>query len=254
MDNYFAYDDGSVEKSYFLLPAINFPAKTALQFTLNEPDTIRGMMVHFGAQAPTASGKYFSIVVYKSLGALGVNDSIILKEDLFRVMYEPSYNGFTSYAFQSPKRLDAGTYYIGITQPANFGSDSIYYGLDVNRNTNTQYLSYNVDGTWYSSTINGSVMMRPIVGQEFVPTGVKDAVQNNVSDIVLFPNPAVEEVFIQSDITFIHCQIISMEGKIIDKRLLNENRLRIDDLNAGMYILRFSDSKGRIISKQINKQ
>lgn len=254
MDNYFAYDDGSVEKSYFLLPAVNYPAKTALQFTLNEPDTIRGMMVHFGAQAPTASGKYFSIVVYKSLGALGVGDSIILQEDLFRVLYEPSYNGFTSYAFQLPKRLDAGTYYIGITQPANFGSDSIYYGLDVNRNTNAQYLSYNVDGTWYSSTINGSVMMRPIVGQDFVPTGVKDVDQNNLPELLLFPNPAADEVFIKSDMAFIQCQIISMDGKLIDKRLLNENRLVIDDLHTGLYILRFSDIKGRFISKLLNKQ
>ncbi|GBL34456.1 hypothetical protein EMGBS15_00510 [Filimonas sp.] len=61
-DNYFAYDDGSAEKSYFLLPAVNFPSKTALQFTLNEADTLRGLMVHFGAQVPTALGKYFSIV------------------------------------------------------------------------------------------------------------------------------------------------------------------------------------------------
>jgi hypothetical protein len=40
-DNYFAYDDGSAEKSYFLLPAINYPSKTALQFKLNEADTLR---------------------------------------------------------------------------------------------------------------------------------------------------------------------------------------------------------------------
>ncbi len=252
-DNYFAYDDGSAEKSYFLLPAINYPSKTALKFTLNEPDTIRGLMVHFGPQLPTASGKYFSIVLYKSLGSIGQNDSIILQDDLYQVQYEPSYNGFSSYAFNTPTHLDTGSYYIGITQPANFGSDSIYYGLDVNRNTSLQHLSYNVDGTWYSSTVNGSVMLRPIVGQTFIPTAVSTLIKNEVTSIDLFPNPVQDILYIKSMEFFKNCSIYSITGKLIGIKSIQENELDIHTLQPGVYMLVFTDSKGNSISKKINK-
>ncbi len=252
-DNYFAYDDGSAEKSYFLLPAVNFPSKTALQFTLNEADTVRGLMVHFGPQAPTAFGKYFSIVLYKSLGSTGFSDSIILQEDLFKVQYEPSYNGFSSYAFSAPPLLSAGSYYIGITQPANFGSDSIYYGLDVNTNTSLQHLSYNVDGTWFSSTINGSVMMRPIVGQEFVPTGISTVVKNNTLSIKLFPNPTKDMMYVESSESFKRCHIYTIDGRLQHIAPVNEHSIDLRGLPTGSYIAIFTDAKGNTISKKINK-
>lgn len=252
-DNYFAFDDGSAEKSYFLLGAANFPTKTALKFTLNEADTIRGLMVHFGAQAPTALGKYFSIVLYQSLGTGSITDSIILQEDLFQVQYEPSYNGFSSYAFSTPPLLSAGTYYIGITQPANFGSDSLYYGLDVNTNSNLQHLAYNVDGTWLASTINGSVMMRPIVGQEFVPTAVSSVVQTPVDQIELYPNPVPELLRIHSTKNYIQCHVYSLDGRLISKELIHHQTIDLSKLNAGDYILVFVDEKGQSISKKINK-
>ena len=252
-DNYFAYDDGSAEKSYFLLPAINYPSKTALQFKLNEADTLRGLMVHFGAQVPTALGKYFSIVLYKSLGGNGIPDSIIAQEDLLRVQYEPSYNGFSGYAFSSPPLLDSGTYYIGITQPSNFGSDSIYYGLDVNTNTSLQHLSYNVDGTWFSSTINGSVMMRPIVGQAFIPTSVSTPVKQETAELQLYPNPAQDIVYVKSDESFPNCRIYTMHGELIRIADVTNHTIDLSQLKPGNYILTFTDSKGTNISKKINK-
>jgi len=253
-DNYFAYDDGSAEKSYFLVPAINFPAKTALQFTLNEPDTIRGLMVHFGSQAPTAAGKYFSMVLYKTLGGATTMDSVLLQEDLLQVQYESSYNGFSSYAFSNPILLPAGSYYIGIMQPANFGSDSIYYGLDVNNNTSFQHLSYSVDGTWYTSAINGSLMMRPIVGQVFTPTRVTDIIKTEGVALDLFPNPSVSTLHLDSKERYKRCMIYSMDGRLhgIQKVEVN-NTIDISGLQTGNYILVFTDSKGNSISKKINK-
>lgn len=252
-DNYFAYDDGTAEKSYFLLSAINFPAKTALKFTLNEPDTVRGLMVHFGAQVPTAAGKYFSIVLYHHLGSIGQSDSILLQEDLFRVMYEPACNGFTTYAFQNPVRLDAGSYYIGITQPANFGSDSIYYGLDVNRNANIDYLSYNVDGTWYNSNVQGTVMMRPIVGQEFTATGIHDISHDALGDVTLYPNPVSDAFTIQSEHTFTSCTIYSMQGQVVATPSIAGKEVKLGKLAPGIYVCFLKDQKGNTISKSIYK-
>ncbi len=252
-DNYFAYDDGSAEKAYFLLPAFNFPAKTALEFKLNEPDTLRGMMAYFGAQAPTALGKYFSLVLYKQLAGNGLQDSIIRQEDLYQVKYDTAINGFVTYAFSTPVVLQSGTYYMGITQPANFGSDSIYYGLDVNNNTSTQHLYYNVDGNWYASTVSGSVMIRPIVGQFFTPTQVGTLVEKK-STISLYPNPAMNDITISTDEKIQRCTIYQLNGSKIRTCVPVEHHMPISDLKPGNYLLEIITESGRKISSQFSKK
>src|SRR5690606_1452650 len=53
-DNYLAYDDGTAEKSYFLNLGQSLPGKTAIEFRLNAPDTLRGVAIYFGQQSPSA--------------------------------------------------------------------------------------------------------------------------------------------------------------------------------------------------------
>ncbi len=252
-DNYFAYDDGSAEKAYFLLPAFNYPAKTALEFNLNEADTLRGIMAYFGAQAPTALGKYFSLVLYKQLAGSGLQDSILRQEDLYQVKYDTMINGFVTYAFSNPVVLTAGKYYIGITQPANFGSDSIYYGLDVNNNTSSQHLYYNVDGSWYASTVNGSVMIRPIVGQFFTPTQV-GTITGNTSTLSVYPNPVVDELYLQSDEKIMSCSIYQINGVLARTCIPIENHIQLTGLVPGMYLLEVTSQSGKKSSLQFFKK
>ena len=251
-DNYFAYDDGSAEKSYFLMPAFNFAAKTALEFTLNEADSLRGMMVNFGPQLPTGAGKLFSMVLYKTLAGNGLNDSIIMQQDLNSLMYENAINGFTSYAFDTPKFLTAGKYYIGITQPANFGSDSIYYGLDVNNNTNIQKLSYNINGTWVSSLTPGCVMMRPIVGQAFTPTqnATTEIKKNNLK---LFPNPFEHTLFIDSKNKIKSIKLFSISGQLILDKKIENNQADLSEIQKGFYLIELLDEQNNKIYQKINK-
>lgn len=252
-DNYFAYDDGSAEKSYFLYSALNYPAKTALEFHLNQPDTIRGLAVHFGAQAPTALGKFFSIVLYKNLGSTSAGDSIIKQQDLYKVQYVPDINGFSTYAFTDPVVLDAGNYYMGITQPANFGSDSIYYGLDVNNNTSSQHLYYNVDGSWYASTVTGSVMMRPIVGPSFVPT-IVNSVTKNDNKIVCFPNPTKDIVLFNTELPLVECKIFDINGRLLESIKLERNSISLSKLAPGNYVVITKDNHSNYYTHKITKQ
>lgn len=250
-DNYFAYDDGSAEKSYFLLPAFNNPSKTALQFSLNESDTLRGLMIHFGPQLPSAAGKFFSIVLYNSLGSGAANDSIIQQEDLFQVMYDSNLNGFTTYAFTNPVALQKGTYFLGITQPANFGSDSLYYGLDVNNQTNAQYLYFNVDGTWATSSASGSVMMRPMVGQYFTPSIVKP-IQISNTELVLYPNPVDDQIWIKSTTKWSRYSIFDLNGQLKMQGNLDRQTptIPLAGLNTGIYFISCVDQQGH---KQVNQ-
>ena len=252
-DNYFAYDDGTAEKAYFLLPAFNSPSKTALQFHLNAPDTVRGLMNFFAPQLPSAVGKYFSIVLYQSLGSLTTPDSIIHQEDLFQVKYDTLINGFTTYAFETPVALNAGTYYMGITQPANFGSDSLYYGLDMNRQTNAQFLYYNVDGYWYASSANGSIMMRPMVGQFFTPSSTSSVTKKS-STLNVYPNPAQTTLQIVSDETLASYRIYSLLGNLVQEGILNQHMIHIESLLPGMYMVQCRNEKNKLFTTQFVKQ
>ncbi|MEZ5045688.1 MAG: T9SS type A sorting domain-containing protein [Chitinophagaceae bacterium] len=253
-DNYFAYDDGSAEKAYFLNSALNYPAKTALSFHLNQPDSLRGLSVYFGAQVPNSLGKFFSIILYKSLGGLSTQDSIIKQQDLYTVQYEPLRNGFSNYAFDTPVLLDSGIYYIGITQPANFGSDTIYYGLDVNNQSNTDFLYYNVDGTWLGSLIPGSIMMRPLVGQAFIPTSTLTVEKKNT--LVLYPNPAYDKVFIHTNLELKSYSIVDVSGKKIKNGMLLQDDLTIPihDISNGLYFIQLIDKSNAVYRHSFLKQ
>lgn len=252
-NNYFAYDDGSAEKSYFLYPALNAAAKTALEFHLNVADTLRGLAVYFGAQVPPATNKYFSIVVYKHLGDASSSDTILAQQDLFQVKYEPGINQFTTYAFNQPLPLAPGSYYIGITQPANFGSDSIYYGLDVNTSANLQHLYYNVDGSWYGSSINGTLMLRPIVGLPFSPTQTPP-VHTMPSLMRAFPNPVTSQLFIQQPEQIRHYLLTDIQGKpLLQGHNFPVTGLNLIPFSAGLYFLKIQDQQGRFQTQQIIK-
>ncbi|HXS37493.1 MAG TPA: hypothetical protein VN721_12385, partial [Flavipsychrobacter sp.] len=69
-DNYLAYDDGTAEKSYYLKLSATTPGEIAIEFHLNQPDTLQGLAIYFGRQIPLASYKFFNPIVYKGLGGI----------------------------------------------------------------------------------------------------------------------------------------------------------------------------------------
>ncbi len=176
-DNYLAYDDGSAEKSYYLNLFPTLPGKTAVEYHLNVPDTLRGLAIYFGRQVPFASYKYFSIFVYSALqGVNGASaDNVLYEQDFFQPEYADSVNHFWYYSFTTPVMLPAGTFYTGTMQPAEGNSDSLYIGLDVNRIGNN-HAYFNVVNTWAPSQISGALMIRPLLGQTVDYLAVKDPV------------------------------------------------------------------------------
>jgi len=251
-DNYFAYDDGSAEKAYFLNAALNQPAKTAMKFDLRQDDTVRGLSVYFAAQVPAALGKFFSVVLYEKLGNTSSGDIVIHQQDLFKVQYPTQRGEFSSYAFDVPVGLSAGTYYIGISQPANFGSDSIYYGLDVNTNNNLQQLSYNVNGFWFNSSTPGTVMIRPMVGSTFIPTNIKKIEDEPKASF--YPNPATDVLHIQTTESWNQYQIINCQGQIVHQGTFpKDKRIQLKSISSGPYFISLRNGT-KHFTKQIWKR
>jgi len=198
-DDYLAYDDGTAEKSYYLNLFPTLPGKTAVEYHLNQPDTLRGMAIYFGRQIPLASYKAFSIVVYSTIAGVNgaISDFVIHQQDFFYPGFPDSVNHFFYYTLDTPQILPAGTFYMGTIQPAASASDSLYFGLDVNR-IGGNHAYYNVLGVWTPSLISGAIMMRPLLGQSLDYLSV-----NNVSRTPekweVMPNPAKNSLTLDFD-------------------------------------------------------
>jgi hypothetical protein len=64
---------------------------------------------------------------------------------------------------------------------------------------------------------------------------------NNLS---IFPNPATDQISLNTDSEYANYIILSVQGNIIQQGFLNENIIPIQSLNTGFYLLMLIDDKG----------
>lgn len=249
--NFLAYDDGSAEKSYFLNLFPTLPGKLAIEYHLNQPDTLTGVAIYFGRQVPSGSNKYFSAVVYDKIAINGGSDNIIYQQDFL----DPGYmntNYYYFYRFDNPVPLKAGTFYMGTLQPALSNSDSLYFGLDANRAT-ANHVYYDVVGKWEGSTIQGAVMLRPMFGP-FFPSDVKEIKPKEIS-WDMYPNPANDIIHFDlgNNVKQAGYEITDMSGKrILSGKLEDKEELNITGLLPGLYLVRITiDGQGAVPKKFI---
>ena len=238
-DNYLAYDDGSAEKSYYLNLYPTLPGRLAVEYHLNMPDTLRGMSIYFGRQVPFAFNKLFSIEIYDALkGVLGFPaDHLLYTQELCFPGYADSLNHFWNFKFDKPLPLPAGTFYAGTFQPAESGSDSLYFGLDVNR-IGTNHAYYNVLSGWAPSQISGAIMMRPLLGQFVLSTDVDDVMQKR-QRLTLTPNPAEDQLRFEFDGNAeAQYTITDVQGRRVQQGAVrNGNTINIAQLMPGLYFV-----------------
>lgn len=240
-DNYFAYDDGTAELSYYLNLFPSLPGKLAIEYHLNQPDTLQAVAIYFGRQVPMGTNKLFTLSVYSQL--LGINNAANDVELYHQELLQPGYgqvNDFWIYRLQTPLPLPAGTFYVGTMQPAFSGADSLYFGLDVNR-IGGNHAYYNVLGTWQSSLISGAIMIRPLVGQAVFGTNTEDLHPLPVAEIWnAYPNPVSDKVNLyytsQKEVRY---EVSDIQGKVIMQGVPESSRtLDIRSLAPGVYIMR----------------
>jgi hypothetical protein len=248
--NYLAYDDGTAEKSYFLNLFATLPGKIAVEYHLNQPDTLFGFAIYFGRQVPLAFSKFFGVQVYLDIAFNGGTDQKIYEESLFFPGYADTVNKFFYYRLVNPVPLPAGLFYLATQQPAQSGSDSLYFGLDVNR-LGANHLYYNVDDSWQSSSVSGALMIRPLLDNDFTPTVVHhlDFDPNAEKRLTLYPNPAVNSVSIRSmDQHIDSYEVLTMAGQTIATgKTSSGSEIDISGLIPGYYLLNLKDKAGQTI-------
>lgn len=252
--NYFAYDDGSAEKAYFLHVAPDAPGTTATEFALYKKDTLRGVAIYFPRTVPPSNNKEFSLIVYKNIAVNGSgSDDIVYQQDYYLPEFQDSVNKFHIYRFDDAVAMDTGVYYIGLMQSAGGFSDSLYIGLDVNRaGGNHRY--FNVDGFWQPSALPGALMLRPIVGAALPATGIREGINAQTAKAWLFPNPATDEIYVHNnDIHFGKAtyQITDLSGRVLmSGTVQNGSAITIRRLVPGMYFFQAKSQSGQMIRQK----
>lgn len=237
--NYFAYDDGTAERSY---GASSDNTKMVVQFRTYTTDTLRGVQIYFNKVQGDYNLKNFDIGVWSdNNGKPGtLVDTMENKRPVFLGTGE-----FSTYLFSDIIRMGVDVFYIGVTQKSN---DNLNIGFDKNTNSKSRTF-YNTDGQWVNSPFDGSLMIRPLFGKALADTGV--TTKSYPSELKVYPNPAGDIQFVNlvlpGDYTdpnykkYLTLRIFDLYGRKIYSAQFNEY-LDISRLDSGFYIIDIFDA------------
>ncbi len=241
--NYYAYDNGTSEAGIGINGVYG---SYAIQFKLNESDTLRGMQIYFNPVIGGDNKQPIDLDVWNDSN--GKPGQIIKTLGGVTPIYTKNLNEFNSYWFDEPLTINASDFpglifYIGWTQST---VENLNVGFDRYKDSHTKRF-YNVSGIWeMSSEINyGSLMFRPIVG-DANPLGVGN--HSAVEHLSIQPNPVTDGNLIikipdswkNNSNNNLNISIISVTGS----RVLTEtfyNPVNVSALTPGFYMVILTD-------------
>ncbi len=256
--NVFAYDDGTAEWAYGLE---GNSSTLAVQFSLNQPDTLRAIKFHWAHIVTDNSNKLFNLKVWQSIDLSGgTNDVVLYTKNFLKPVYIDAYydsiNGFTTYKLDTALVLPAGTFYVGWEQ---LQADVLNVGFDANSDFH-QNLFYNTGLGWTNSTQIGSVMIRPQFGSaclEETSTAITAANGTSKSDV--YPNPASHQLFIKTNkaSALLNLEVIDALGRIQSCNYsqigIGSYEINLQHLSAGLYYVRYTTADYQTQAKSFYK-
>jgi hypothetical protein len=243
--NYYAYDDGTPEEGYGLTPS---GAKLAYRFKLNVRDTLRAVQMFFNHTQNDANEQFFNLMVWQDNN--GKPGDVIYSQLNEKVEYSPNLLGFHTYMLDTPIPVN-GVFYIGWEQQ---GAQNLNIGYD-RYNDASQNIFYNATGEWFQSIYQGALMMRPMLGKAFSPSGTGES-EIAAGTITPFPNPlhgsrisfrctgVFEDAYLTDQFII---SIHSILGKEIFSGKFSQT-IDIGPVSPGLYILSVMNKEGEMIT------
>lgn len=71
--------------------------------------------------------------------------------------------------------------------------------------------------------------------------------------IGIYPNPVKDNLFFDTNLDIKNVAVYSMNGQLVKKATLSDNKISVSDLQSGMYILNLETSEGTVIHHKITK-
>lgn len=243
--NLLAYDDGTAEKGYGLAGASGLK-RFAMKFELNEPDTLRAVLIHFTRINEDVSNELFSFFIWSALDVnnTGVQADTIYSIDFQRPMYVDSLNGFATFVLSEPQVV-SGTIYVGWQQ---ITERNLQVGMDIQNNA-SQHMYYFANNTWFGSQVAGAPMIRPLFGPDVPLVGIIEPAKPTAENsIKVYPNPVIDQLYLELpnpglDYTI---QVFDVSGRLLIDAYQSGNSISTNGLQPGMYIVKVVDAKGTL--------
>lgn len=240
--NYYAYDDGSAEVGYGLIGEGTRFAKLAYQFNSRKSDTLQAIQMYFNRTFNDAtSNLYFYLTVWEDDGT-GLPGKIIYEKEGVLPEYENELNKFHTFNIDTIIVIN-GNFYVGWVQTTE---DMLNIGFDKNTSIDNK-IFYNITGDWINSKFEGSLMIRPVFGENLITSTPKITEEiNKKPQIDLYPNPVTNTLHIRlgnnSINNPINLSIINLRGQIIyHSDFDKEENVDFSGFEEGIYFLRFTD-------------
>ena len=144
--------------------------------------------------------------------------------------------------------LDSGTYFVAVRE----ADASISLASSTNYYTDNT-LWYNVNGgTWTDATgsFNHTLFLRLNFGVPVI-TKINDIDEQNI--IKLYPNPAKDQLNIETNYELNKVQIIDITGKMLVQEQNNFSTINISDLHKGVYFIKLYVNNNTIVKKFIKE-
>jgi hypothetical protein len=231
--NYFAFDDGSSEGGYGINGLGSRNAMSAYRFVSFMQDTLRAVSICFNDSYLNSNKRAFDLMVWDDNN--GIPGNVTYSREEVTVEQGEAINGFHTYYIPEGVMVN-GTFYIGWKQ---LSETFLNAGFDVNT-PNTGKQLFWLNGEWQESQVQGSIMIRPVVGDPIKITSINDTYYNNKYLISVWPNPATDYLHLNtgelqlSGLTYV--SVFDLNGRELIKVPFCE-RIDISALHNGMYII-----------------
>ena len=232
--NYYSYDDGTAEAAYGIIGA---QSDLAIKFTPYESDSLIGIMTNFVESGNNVTDKLFLLTVWSDNN--GIPGEILYKDDIYfprSPKYSSGINNYYTYYFNNNQKLKIdGNFYIGWNQ---FSADRLNIGFDKNNINNDKcFISLNNGITWANSSVEGTVMMRPIYSTAMDSELGLNEIKNDLTEFSIYPNPTNNYLTIKHNSKeFYGVEIYNIQGKLI--LTSKDEEIDLSNNPAGIYFLK----------------
>ncbi|MFO7853382.1 MAG: T9SS type A sorting domain-containing protein [Bacteroidota bacterium] len=230
--DYFSYDDGSAENGYGVNGQGASNAMVATRFRTYQPDTLRAILIAFNDSYQSSNQRYFNIAVWSDNNGMP-GDLLYEQEEI--VSPGDSINDFIRFILNDPLMID-GYFHVGWTQQSE-----TFLNVCLDMNTLPEgRRHYYINGIWSESEIEGSLMIRPVIGSAIIPSGIDDTYTPRKPKINIWPNPVKDILNInidESDLARdIEINIYDSNGRwMMTER--QTSTLNVKSLPPGVYII-----------------
>jgi hypothetical protein len=231
--NYFAFDDGSSEGGYGVNGLGSRNAMVAYKFQSFMQDTLRAVRICFNDSYQDANKREFDLMVWND--NKGIPGDILYSMEEVMVEQGDAINGYYNYTLPDGVLVN-DIFYVGWKQRSE---SFLNAGYDINTPHAAKQF-YWINGEWSESQVQGSIMIRPVVGAPLRVTAVNDTHSKKKNLMNLWPNPAKEYINIDpGDLQLSGTAEITITD-LNGHRLLRipfVEKVDISSLHEGMYFL-----------------